>query len=359
MGRWQIERTVAGQLLAATHHVLDHLGRFKMREEGLAAVDPELVRDTYGGVRWLRNHLQRRLSDAGNAQEIVADLTLADQNLLASCAMFEIVNCDLLIADVDRDPVSVNQARALQACMAEWVIRLATRIPVRIPGPERLGWHSTKALAVEASVRRKLHPGPELPGSNPVDPALFLAEPEDVEREAPAIAADIERMFDGYQADAAQDPVPSGPPPTLLPLDLRRIREPRLRRLATLDLRAFERSIEANDQRLAMVHLYSVFEAVVVDFALERQSLLQLQGTADSWSIEFIVHQILGHDFGPLDRSNLELLMTARDNVRPALLFERSSGLTTSSALDGARAFANHVFQRCGMLPPARGAARR
>lgn len=351
MARWQIERTVVGQLVDATNHVLDHLGRCKMRDEGLAGIDPELVRDTYGGVRWLRNHLQRRLADAGSAHDASVDLTLDDQNLLASCAMFEIIQCDLAIADVDRDPIAVNQARALQVTMADWAVRLATRMPTRIPGPDRLGWHSTKALAVEATLRQKLHPGPELIGRSAFDPAELAAlerNDSDSDSEPPAAAVDIDELFDGCRLDPAGD---GSSQAGLLPVDPRRIRHPSLRGLVSLDLRAFERSLEARDARLAMLHLCSVFEAVVIDYALDRQQQLQLQGAPESWSLEQIVRQILGDDFGPLDHSNLTQLLAARNNARPVLQLDRSSGLRAAPALDSSRAFANRVFQRCGVLP--------
>jgi hypothetical protein len=338
MTRWQIDRTVAGQLLDATSHVLDDLSRWKIQGEEAFAGDPAQLRDVYGGVRWLRNYLQRRLSERPTEVRVDLDLTLADQNMLVSCALHEIAHCDVRMAESDLDAVGQNRLRAIQENMADWAVRLATRPAVRIPVPERLGMGSLKVQSVESSIKASLHPGPDL-GAQSL-PIAGGGEPL-------AIRSDLDTMFGGGFDSGAQWGTQGSA--GALPFDPRRLRNPRLRSMATLDLRSFERSLAADDDRLAMLLLASVFEAAIVDFALGNQERLGLEGAPDTWPLERIVQPILGEDFGPMDRTVLAQIDAARDLNRPA----RQLGGPVSTPrpeLDAARAFVHRVFQKLGLV---------
>ncbi|MCA8954908.1 MAG: hypothetical protein KDC87_02480 [Planctomycetes bacterium] len=109
------------------------------------------------------------------------------------------------------------------------------------------------------------------------------------------------------------------PEPSQVPVDPRRVQDPRLRSALVLDLKALQRSWAAEDFRMSAVHVSSVFEAVVTDYALPRRAELDLRGTPDTWQLQKIVTHVLGPRITSPDRNALYHLVAARNLVRPSV----------------------------------------
>jgi hypothetical protein len=104
-----------------------------------------------------------------------------------------------------------------------------------------------------------------------------------------------------------------------LQLDSRLVRDPRLRTMIVLDLRALERARAAKDYRLSAVHLCSVCEAVVVDVALTKREKVKLKGTPETWRLDEVIKALLGDRFTTSDRASLFHLVACRNLIRPSV----------------------------------------
>ncbi len=102
-------------------------------------------------------------------------------------------------------------------------------------------------------------------------------------------------------------------------LEVSSIRDPRLRAMMALDLRALERAIGANDYRLAAVHLTSVLEGAIIDHAIPRTLDLGLSGMPDTWNPQDVLLRIFGDNCQPRDRAAAYHVFAARSLIHPAL----------------------------------------
>ena len=147
------------------------------------------------------------------------------------------------------------------------------------------------------------------------------------------------RQAAGQPVNPAHDePVDPAPAPGKAPqvsyealLDARTVRDPRLRAVLSLDQGALRRALEARDYRLAVVHLSSILEAVVIDYVLVRRKELGISGTPDGWNLPQILLKLLGSTLGPRDRGALIQVMTASDLVRPVSQYMAPMVVTPTS----------------------------
>ena len=101
--------------------------------------------------------------------------------------------------------------------------------------------------------------------------------------------------------------------------DVERMRDPRLRAMMLLDLKALVRAMAVNDNRMSTVHLGGLFEAMVIDVALHRRNELALRGSPDSWQLQQLVPAILGGRFMGSDRNTLFQIINCKNLIRPAV----------------------------------------
>ena len=125
---------------------------------------------------------------------------------------------------------------------------------------------------------------------------------------------DLEQLKSGVQEEQEEQEEQEG-----LALDSRLVRDPRLRTMIVLDIRALERARAASDYRLSAVHLCSVCEAVVVDVALTRRDKVKVKGTPETWRLDEVVKALLGDKFTTSDRASLFHLVACRNLIRPSI----------------------------------------
>ncbi|MHC4079460.1 MAG: hypothetical protein ACYST0_13580, partial [Planctomycetota bacterium] len=133
-----------------------------------------------------------------------------------------------------------------------------------------------------------------------------------------------------------------------LTLDSRLVRDPRLRTMLVLDVRALERARAAKDYRLSAVHLCSVCEAVVVDVALARRGALDLKGTPENWKLDDVIRDLLGEKFSTSDRASLYHLIACRNLIRPSIQLHNPI-VVTQGTLTKMIDFVQHLLVELGV----------
>lgn len=207
-----------------------------------------------------------------------------------------------------------------------------------------------KALSPAQSTVPRGPAAPHAPKPAPAAPVgavgnalgTLMASPE-AEPEEPAAAesAGSDETDDSMWQLKAQA---SGKTPLI---DLRQIRDPRLRSLMTMDLRAFERASEFGDKRLSALHLASILEGALLDHVLPRRGELGLIGSPDSWSLHDVLLSVLGRDVSPQDRGLLFQLLATRNMIRPALQLSQPA-IITAQSLERLNDFVTRALRQLG-----------
>jgi hypothetical protein len=392
---------VAAQLLEATKGVLDHLRTWQTRLSQSGEEGPAGIPQIYGAVRRLRDYLQR-LAVSSYTREVPVNLGPDEENLLVSCAVHHIGCIDLELQERTHNPQDAAWLESARQSLSAWAVRLASRPVARIPSPDAVRLNTPTVRAVIAAIARAgaeaaqakrprpaapdarlggpaaprlsspravtaagapvaptpLYPTVE-PASGAVPPALDIRPGYEFPAAAPVDFAPATAGIDPFAAVAKHAgggaPVPragagggpEGIPYVELMLDPRMVRDPRLRTMIAMDLGALERTAAAQQYRLAMVHLASVLEGVVVDHALPRQKQLDIPGLPESWKIERILDKCMGDKLTSMDRPCLLQLVAARHLVRPAVQLN-SPMAVTAATLDKAADFVRRVLSALG-----------
>lgn len=158
-------------------------------------------------------------------------------------------------------------------------------------------------------------PGPQKPRRDDMPRADESAS--DTESQTPRFSrrkSDLEDLKAGVKEEQEQRELEEA-----LRLDSRLVRDPRLRTMVVLDLRALERARAAKDYRLSAVHLCSVCEGVVVDVALTKREKVKLKGTPETWRLDEVIKALLGDRFTTSDRASLFHLVACRNLIRPSV----------------------------------------
>ncbi|MEM7199538.1 MAG: hypothetical protein AAF628_04690 [Planctomycetota bacterium] len=375
--RRDVEKVVAAQFLESTKEVLDHLSRWKISLNERSEEAPEGLASTYGKVRRLRDYLQRCVAAYPNPVSL--DLSEEDENLLVSCAVHALGVVELELRDSDEDdrgqrPWLEEKRRNL----SQWAVKIANRPVERIPSPEAMRLNTETVRSVVAMILRSTNDASAPvgsktpffgagPGKAAVEPPQALApqppsgsllggggssggglEPRPVAPSSPARG--LPAAFGGAGGRLPGDPpAPAAQANASAPslLDARRVRDPRLRSMLAMDLRALERAQEAHDHRLAMVHLSSILEAAVMDYALPRYKQLGIKGPPETWKVEDIVLVAMGDRLGSMDRAYLFQVVAGRNLVRPGIQLHAPM-VVTSSSLDQSLEFVKRVLVDMG-----------
>jgi hypothetical protein len=374
MVRYQAKKFVVVCFLEAAKTVIDHLGQYRMQlaQEGQAG--PKDLVATYSDIRRLRDYLQRCLGAFPETVEF--DIGPQDQGLLVACAQRAVE-----ILDLHLDPSRAQQDEERnwlmekRRALSDWAVALAQKPMIELPLPRLTAVHTAGINALNARITVKLRQRPADGGpggapvpAGPVDPmqaSAAAAGASSGELPLPpgmvavphgeADDATGQRGPDpaGQLADAAS--ATSGHPSTLV--DARHVHDPRLRALMALDLRAFERALDAHDYRLAAVHLSSIMEGAILDHAIPRRTELGLVGAPDSWNPQEILLNVMGDLVTPKDRSVVYHVFAARNLIRPAAQLV-APAVVTQQSLDKLTEFARRALRHMGFQTCAAEAPR-
>jgi hypothetical protein len=256
--------------------------------------------------------------------------------------------------------------------LSDWAVALAQKPLVELPLPRLTAVQTQGVNALNSRITAKLKqprridgPG-AVPGSMPgavtgVDLG-FSGAPvsEEPPPMPPGLVPAGHEMQDAGPAARPETEPKAAPAPGAL-VDPRHVHDPRLRALMILDLRAFERAVEAHDYRLAAVHLSSITEGAVLDHAIPRRTELGLVGAPDSWNPQEILINVMGEMVTPKDRSVLYHVFAARNLIRPTAQLVAPSVVTLQSLdrlLEFVRRALRHMgFQACSEEAPKTAAA--
>lgn len=183
------------------------------------------------------------------------------------------------------------------------------------PGPGSGGSGGFGPVLRDPSVRSPATQGPPRQPSGERD--MHEAHVSDSGSEGPRFGrrkSDLEDLKLGVKEEQEQRELEEA-----LQLDSRLVRDPRLRTMIVLDIRALERARVARDYRLSAVHLCSVCEAVVVDVALTKRDKVKLKGTPETWRLDEVIKALLEDTFTTSDRASLFHLVACRNLIRPSV----------------------------------------
>lgn len=384
MVKRQIEKVVAVHFLEATKEVLEHLSRWTVDPSSRVEA-PKGLGQLYGSARRLRDYLQRCVSAYPQIVEI--DLSEDDENLLVSCGIHTLGRLDTVDPSKPIRPEERGLNDEKKRLLIEWCQALATRPPQRIPVPNKIETTTPTVRGVIAMINKRFGSPNARPmeilkatfGPNQVasdrgerkplhstgvvaDFGSGIAQPMQQPHVAPTpqsppLAADRwaqEALARESLSELAEEVAKSGPPvarprPSADLIDSQRLRDPRLRSMALLDLRAFDRAHELHDHRLALVHLGSIFEGAVIDYALSRRKELELTGSVETWSLELVLRKALADRFAATDKGRLVHLVAARTLIRPALQLQTPIGVT-ATWLAELQTFARRIFAELGLI---------
>ena len=399
MAEVQVKKVVAVCFLEAVKMTLDHLGayRLELSQQGMQG-SPDLPR-TYGEVRRLRDYLQRSVSSFPELVDL--ELPPADAGLLVACCRRSVEAMDLRLTEQSVTSDERTWLQRKRQVVSDWAVELAEKPLLELPLKKMSPVATEAARALTTRLQNKvfgdlrerarmLAPNNAAP-STIADLHLFgdpmrAIDPADsgLGSDSLAIAVRGASTPGGRQGGGAFGPAcdtsaispehpdqgggrgrPTGAPmpetgaqvgATLL-LEPSKLRDPRLRSLAGMDARTYERLVEVGDQRLATVLLASLLESAVLDYAIARRAEFGLAGSPDTWNMQDLLLKVLGERVVPQDRAMAFHLFASRNLLRPALQMV-TPAVVTSATFDRLREFVRRALHDLGYglgtLPPGR-----
>lgn len=361
MALCRVDKVVVVCLLEAAKATMEQIGARRLElQDGESNETRELV-SLYGELRRLKDYLQRCIG----AFRDQVDLDLAEQDLplLTACCTngFEATDRRLGVCTNPRDRKLLTQKREL---LGTWAVEFASEPLVKLPLPRSMGMQSEAVRTLQHRLSEKLR-----------DQAQRAAEPGGGVL-APMVGVDGRRM-DRLAEPAAQplldsgrlavtplavpdpaQPSPAPPPGEVgvdqpsehLRLEVSRLRDPRLRAILAMDLRALDRAVNANDLRLAVVHLTSILEAAVIDHAMPRMLEFGLHGSPDTWNAQELLLRVFGDKCSPRDRASAYYAFAARSLIRPAVQV-KSPMVVTAVSFRKHLEFVGRALREMGYTP--------
>lgn len=169
------------------------------------------------------------------------------------------------------------------------------------------------------------------PAPVPANQDLFGEEPVASGGDAPARGGSSGAQSGGLRMRESSDTDLVNELGTLTLLEVEHLRDPRVRALALLYARAYDRALSAGDYRSALIQLGSLTEAGILDHALAYRRELGLGPAIEGWSLEQVLVKALADKFGPLERGTWMQLTTVRSLLRPAIQIVSPIAVTPSS----------------------------
>ncbi len=339
---FRVDKVVAVTLLEAVKTTMEQIGAQRMEQADRGVDDSRQLVTLYGDLRRLKDYLQRSVGAFRDRVEFEAgdrDLPL----LCAACCRGAEVADQRLTACTDlRERALVVGKRDT---LIEQAIEFATEPLLQLPLPNVMPSLSPGIRGLRMRIARKFAERAAAPPAHdvyneplqPIRGDLFgpvSPEPQiDVRphpiaspHQPPPLPAHASSPIQTAMSPRLRDEIQSAPlsivdaqseGDSVRLLDPNSIRDPRLRAIMALDLRAFERAVTANDIRLAAVHLTSVLEGAVLDHAMLRTTELGLTGTPDTWNAQEVLLRIFGERCQPQDRAAAYHVFAARRLIQP------------------------------------------
>jgi len=350
MAAFEIEKVVAVCFLESTKSILQSLGAYRMELCQQGIDPPETLTQHYATVRRLRDYLQRCIG--AYPKLVPLELEDDDANALVSCAArtLEVIDRDLSEGPTmsARDREWLEQKRDT---LLDWAVEFATKRVTELPGPKPAAIPSTSLKKLTARVASKVAVPAASPGSTivrgfyPGAPGAFGGAPGADDGASSAVLDPPSSAA----APAAGGGLMGGSEPVSENrlVDPRVVRDPRLRPLLAMDLKAFERAMAARDHRLALFHLASVVEIAALDHALLRREEFGLTGPPDQWDLKAVLEQALNGStrFRPL----LAQLDNAAHLARPARQLVRPT-VVTAEVVDRVMQDVQRLFRELGFI---------
>jgi len=389
MPQIQVKKVVAVCFLEAVKTTLDHLGaqRLEQSHQGLQG-SPDLPR-TYGEVRRLRDYLQRCI---GAFPEVVdLELPAADVGLLVACCRRSVVGMDLRLTEPGVDGDERTWLQRKRQVVSDWAVELAEKplldLPLNKLSPvateasraltirlhnklfgsirERAGMDSPTTAPSSTGTGLELF-GEQAPAIDPpdADPRSGVPVGDSRGRAAPGLrrgpgasgranGTTVKTTSGSEPEDLLGPPGPApmreaGRPDAAAALfEPHKLRDPRLRALAGMDVRTYERLVGFGDHRLATVLLASLLESAVIDYAIVRRGELGLTGSPETWSPQDLLSKALGDRAEPQDRAMAFQLFASRNLLRPALQM-MTPAVATSATFERLREFVQRALHELG-----------
>lgn len=382
MPQVQVKKVVAVCFLEAVKLALDQLGahRLELSQQGVKG-SPDLVR-IYGDVRRLRDYLQRCL---GAYQDVVdLDLASGDASLLVGCCRRSVEAIELRLSEQAVLPDERQWLQKKRQVISDWAVELAEKPLTELPMPKLSPIQSEASRALTTRLQNKVFgdvrdrkkivapnsQGPSMTaGLQSFAEQLVAMDPNTTEEQGSAPAAPFVAQHVSQQGgqQGAQHGGPAAGPssfvhgvpthPSVQPLlDHHKLHDHRLRALAAVDARAYERAVEASDHRLATVLLASLLEAALIDYAVPRRGELALTGSPETWNLQDLLMKALGDRAAAPDRALAFHLFASRNLLRPALQLV-TPAVVTQSSFERLREFVQRALHSLGFGAAAGAAA--
>jgi len=339
MGILQVKKVVAVCFLEATKMTLELLGEYRLALPDQSMDRSAEVARFYGEARRLRDYLQRCASAFPDLVDL--DCSDADKQLLVACCRRAVEVIDLRLmpeqATAHDERVWLQKKRVV---LTDWAVAIAEKPPLlELPLPRLAPAPTEGAKALTTRLQQKLFRGGHqhtlvVEASPALSPTMGVPSPISgplpVEDYEPALSLDAAEKGSAVARVVAKAPVEREVAASPL-LESQKLRDPRLRTLVVMDMRSYERSVAAQDYRLAAVLLASILEAAVLDHAIPRRAELGLTSTPDTWNPQDVLIRVLGETLPPKDKSLAYHLFSARNLLRPSLQIVTPTVVTHAS----------------------------
>lgn len=364
MPELQVKKVVAVCFLEAAKLTLEQLGAHRLELSQQSVAGPEELPRLYGDVRRLRDYLQRCVS---GYQDIVAlDLSDPDTGLLVASCRRSVETIDTRLQERAIAPDERQWLVKKLQVLSDWAVELAQKPILELPLPRLSPVTGEAVRALNTRIQNKVYGDVTMrqkivpPGAGPLGCGHADAPHGGIPAgngpaQAQGIATFGEHMAGDRTLTETRPPVSADVPPSHVPphgsvppgvsiyaqpdeperalpiIDRRKLRDPRLRSLVSIDLGAYERSESEGDYRIATVMLASIMESAVLDHAIPRRSELGLGGQPDNWNMQDVLLRAMGDAAQPKDRSLAFHLFAARNLLRPALQMVTPAVVTAAS----------------------------
>lgn len=369
MPQIQVKKIVASSFLEAVKFAMEQMGARRLEATTIDRRGSAEFPRIYGEIRRLRDYLQRCV---GAHHDVVGlDLTPPDAGLLVAAgrAAVHAIEQNLTARSVSADERQYQQKKL--TILADWTVELAEKPLVELPLPTSTSAVGQAVRSLTHRLQQKLYgdvaqrqkivaPGagnlgvPDhnlAHGHSNMQGVLSFAEeieaappPDSAVWPADSPAEPLAFVGSFMSAQPIEPTSAHGSTPSLY--DPRKLRDPRLRSLAAVDMAAYERAVAAADYRLATILMVSLLESAVLDQVLPRRAELKLVGSPETWNpLELLVAE-LGGEAAPQDRSLAYHLFAARGLLRPSVQLLNPT-IVTAASFDRLREF---VLRALGVL---------
>lgn len=365
MPQVQVKKVVAVCFLEAVKLALDQLGahRLELSQQGVKG-SPDLVR-IYGDVRRLRDYLQRCI---GACKDVVdLDMASPDASLLVGCCRRSVEAIELRLSEQAVPPDERQWLQKKRQVIADWAVELAEKPLTELPLPKLSPVQSEASRALTTRLQNKVfgdvRDRPKIVAPNSQGPSMTAGLQSFAEQ---IVAMDPDATEGGGSASVEPFVAPHGAQhgaaaggqssfgrgvpthPNVQPvLDHHKLHDHRLRALAAVDARAYERAVESNDHRLATVLLASLLEAALVDYAVPRRAELAVTGSPETWNLQDLLLKALGDRAAAPDRALAFHLFASRNLLRPALQLV-TPAVVTQASFERLREFVQRALHELG-----------